>query len=313
MVSFHLKKKLLVTVFIIVIMWLLIKSVIYLFSVFQSDDSSSIQADLEGAPYVEKIDNFALQEFDTNQKITHFITAKQYLRFKDAPALLLQPKIIIYDEKGKQIYSLDAINAHYLDNGEVKFIGRVNIHSNTGADYVMNTQALILAAKTYNLTSNKKVTYLGEDTKIVAQGMLMQAKQDKMKLLGKTSIHQDSGQKILTKDLIIDKSNKQQHYYSEHDTTYLSKASKIYAQGIDMDLQRKIIKLLDKVEILQNSGSKINTKNLTIDQSNGNEIYRTKEQIHYQSKLAYINAKSMQYDAKRQKIKLTDGVTGHYE
>jgi Protein of unknown function (DUF1239). len=42
-------------------------------------------------------------------------------------------------------------------------------------------------------------------------------------------------------------------------------------------------------------------------------VYRTKEKIHYQSKLADIRAIGMHYDAKKRKIKLTGGVIGSYE
>ena len=155
--------------------------------------------------------------------------------------------------------------------------------------------------------------YPGERAKIIAQGMRMKAKEDKMKLLGKTSINQDTGQKILTKDLYIDQSNGQKHYYSKNDTTYLATDNKIYADGIDMDMRKEIVQLLGKVKILQNSGSKINTEDLIVDQSEGNEVYRTKERIRYQSKVADIHATGMRYDAKKQKIKLTGGVVGRYE
>ena len=90
-------------------------------------------------------------------------------------------------------------------------------------------------------------------------------------------------------------------------------AQKIGSDGVDMDMRKEILQLLGKVKILQNSGSKINTKDLIVDQSGENEIYRTKERIHYQSKVANIYATGMRYDAKNQKIKLTGGVVGRYE
>jgi len=263
--------------------------------------------------YIEKIDNFALQEFDENQQLSHFVKARRYFNFKDTPALLLDPKVTTYNEKGEADYVLTSDRANYLDSGEIKFKGKVDIRSNTGITHKMNTQELLVSTKTDDLISNKKVTYLGERAKIIAQGLHMKAKEDKMKLIGKTSINQDTGQKILTKDLYIDQSNGQKHYYSKNDTTYLATDNKIYADGIDMDMRKEILQLLGKVKILQNSGSKINTKDLIVDQSGENEIYRTKEKIHYQSKVANIHATGMRYDAKNQKIKLTGGVVGRYE
>jgi LPS export ABC transporter protein LptC len=297
-------------------MWLLMQGLSYSFSTLQSKAPPPLTENeivSQEVSYIEKIDNFALQEFDENQQLSHFVKARRYFNFKDTPALLLDPKVTTYNEQGETDYVLTSDRANYLDSGEIKFKGKVDIRSNTGITHKMNTQELFVSTKTDDLISNKKVTYLGERAKIIAQGLHMKAKEDKMKLIGKTSINQDTGQKILTKDLYIDQSNGQKHYYSKNDTTYLATDNKIYADGIDMDMRKEILQLLGEVKILQNSGSKINTKDLIIDQSRGNEIYRTKERIHYQSKVANIHATGMRYDAKNQKIKLTGGVVGRYE
>jgi LPS export ABC transporter protein LptC len=297
-------------------MWLLMQGLSYSFSTLQSKAPPPLTENeivSQEVSYIEKIDNFALQEFDENQQLSHFVKARRYFNFKDTPALLLDPKVTTYNEQGETDYVLTSDRANYLDSGEIKFKGKVDIRSNTGITHKMNTQELFVSTKTDDLISNKKVTYLGERAKIIAQGLHMKAKEDKMKLIGKTSINQDTGQKILTKDLYIDQSNGQKHYYSKNDTTYLATDNKIYADGIDMDMRKEILQLLGKVKILQNSGSKINTKDLIEDQSRVNEIYRTKERIHYQSKVANIHATGMRYDAKNQKIKLTGGVVGRYE
>ena len=319
MVSFQLRHNLLITVFIIVVigvMWLLMQGLSYSFSALQCKAPAPLTENeivSQEVSYIEKIDNFALQEFDESQQLSHFVKAKSYFNLKESPALLLDPRVTTYNEKGKVDYVLTSDRAHYLDSGEIKFKGKVDIHSSTGVTHKMNTQELLVSTKSDDLISNKKVTYLGERAKIIAQGLHMKAKEDKMKLIGITSINQDTGQKILTKDLYIDQSNGQKHYYSKNNTTYLAIDNKIYADGIDMDMRKEILQLLGKVKILQDSGSKINTKDLIVDQSGESEIYRTKERIHYQSKVANIHATGMRYDAKNQKIKLTGGVVGRYE
>ena len=319
MVSFQLRHNLLITVFIIVVigvMWLLMQGLSYSFSALQGKAPAPLTENeivSQEVSYIEKIDNFALQEFDESQQLSHFVKAKSYFNFKESPALLLDPRVTTYNEKGEADYVLTSDRAHYLDSGEIKFKGKVDIHSSTGVTHKMNTQELLVSTKSDDLISNKKVTYLGERAKIIAQGLHMKAKEDKMKLIGITSINQDTGQKILTKDLYIDQSNGQKHYYSKNNTTYLAIDNKIYADGIDMDMRKEIVQLLGKVKILQDSGSKINTKDLIVDQSGESEIYRTKERIHYQSKVANIHATGMRYDAKNQKIKLTGGVVGRYE
>ena len=239
--------------------------------------------------YIEKIDNFVLQEFDTKAQLSHFVKAKHYFSFKNSPALLIEPEVTLYDEKGLKEYVLNSKRAHYTDSGEIKFKGDVGIQFNNGLKHKINTEELLVGIKTHDLISKKPVTYLGENVKIISQGIHMHAKDDIIKSTGR------------------------QHHHSNNKTIYPTKKNKIYANGVDMDRQKQVIQLLGKVKIVQDSGSKINTKNLTIDQSNGLEVYRTKEKIHYQSNVADIHALGMNYDLIKQKIKLTGGVVGRYE
>ncbi len=314
--NFQLRHNLLITVFIIVTiatMWLLMRGLSYSFEQLSSTDV--IELDKHQAPaektYVEKIDNFALQEFDIQQNLSHFVEADNYYNFKDEPALLVNPKVTTYDQNGVLNYILTSKHAHYLESGEVSFKGEVDISSSNGISHKMNTQELLVNTTTDNLLSREEVTYLGENAKIISEGMTMQAKADKMQLTGDTVIHQDSGQKVFTKDLHVDQSNQKKHYYSDNKTTYLSVENKIYAQG--MDMQDQTTQLLGQVNILQNSGSTIDTKDLTVDQSNDVEIYKTDNGIHYQSNLADIRAQGMHYDAAQQKIQFTGGVVGQYD
>jgi len=313
--NFQFRSNLIITLFIIVVIGAMLILIKLLSN--SSDEVDPVLTENEimaqEVSYLEKINQFSLQEFDDRQILSHFVEAKSYFNFRNRPALLLDPRVTTYDEAGKENYILSAQRANYLDSGEIKFTEEVDIHSNSGVTHKINTEELIIGTKTDDLVSHKKVAYLGERGKIIAQGMYMHTKQDKLKLTGKTVIYQDGGQRILTKNLNIDQSNGKKHYYSEEDTSYLAKYNKIYSSGIDLNMQTKLLTLSGKVEMLQKSGSKINTKNLSIDQSKGGEVYQTKESIRYQSKVADISAIGMHYDAKNQKIKLTGGVAGRYE
>jgi LPS export ABC transporter protein LptC len=323
--NFQLRHNLLLTTFIIVViatMWLLMKGLSYSFDQLTAPDSTdSIELRSDAAitqpvlsqksGYIEKIENFALQEFGINRVLSHFVEADVYLNFKDEPALLVNPRVTIYDKNGETDYILKSKRANYLTTGEVSFKGEVDISSSNGASHKMNTEELLVDTNTDDLLSNEKVTYLGEGSKIISQGMSMQTKVDKMKLTGDVVINQDSGQKMLTKDLYVDQSNDQKHYYSDDKTTYLSPENKVYAQG--MDMKDKTIQLLGQVNILQNSGSTIDTEDLIVDQSNNAEVYITDNGIHYQSSVADIRALGMRYDADKQKIQFTGDVVGRYD
>jgi lipopolysaccharide export system protein LptC len=216
-----------------------------------------------------------------------------------------------YDEKGVLDYVLTSKRAQYLDDGTVRFNGQVELFSN-GIRHQINAHELLVGIDTDTLQSHQEVIYLGEAGKIIAQGMLAQTKADKLKLTGEVTIFQPQGQKIITRDLFVNHANQQKHYYSNQPTRYFS-MNEIIAEGVDMDMQKNVVKLLGEVAILQASGSTVHTKNLTIKQKNGAEIYQTRSKIHYQSAVADIRAQRLLYDVKRQKITLTGGVVGRYE
>ena len=162
MASFQLRHNLLITVFIIVIIgvaWLLMQGLSYSFSALQEKEPAPLTQNevvSKEVSYVEKIDNFVLQEFNANQQLSHFVEARNYFNFKDTPALLLDPKVTTYNKKGEKDYILTSERANYLDSGEIKFKGKVNVRSNTGVTHKMNTQELLVSTKTDDLISNKK-------------------------------------------------------------------------------------------------------------------------------------------------------------
>ena len=78
-------------------------------------------------------------------------------------------------------------------------------------------------------------------------------------------------------------------------------------------MNKNLIKLLGKVEILGASGSKMESYNLLIDQSNGGEVYKSNDSVHYQSFAANIKAKKINYDAVTKKLELIDEVLAVYE
>jgi LPS export ABC transporter protein LptC len=177
MINFHLRRNLLVVVFIIVpigIVWLFITLVS---SMFTSDDN--INTD-KITNYIEKIDNFALQEFNSKQQLVHFVEAKNYFNFKQAPALLIEPTVTTYNEKGEESYTMTSKRANYLGNGDIKFKGKVDIKSNTGIVYKMHAKELSVNTKTSDLISQREITYFDEHSKVLAEGMTMIETKDKI-------------------------------------------------------------------------------------------------------------------------------------
>lgn len=314
--SFQLKRNLLITILLLVlvgIIGLLVSALVPLFTPPQPTPVLKTQSVVASDEhYIEKIDNFSVQGFDAKNQLRHLIEAQHYFSLENSPALLIAPKVRVFNEAGVEDYVLNAKRAYYANNAQIQFIGEVDIHSKTGISHTINTPMLVVDTTTYDLKATLPITYT--DTRITAdaQGMYMQPNGEKIELTGKTKIVQENGSQLLTKNIYIDRANGKQHYYSKHNTIYVTENGKVYAGGMDMDGHQALLRLWGNVKILPNSGSQIYTKDLTIDQSSGQDIYQTQHNIHYQSKVADIHAKGMRYEAHEQKIKLTGGVFGRY-
>ncbi|SMN14616.1 hypothetical protein CRYPA_636 [uncultured Candidatus Thioglobus sp.] len=193
------------------------------------------------AAYVEKIDQFALQEFDENQRLSHFVKSDYYFNFKNTPALLIEPKVSVYNEQGEIEYTLSSKRANYFDSGEIKFQGKVKVKGADGSNINMNTPELIVGTKSDEIAGNKQVTYLGENTKIVAQGMHVQ--KELMQMSGKVKVFQDSGSIINTRDLFIDQSSGFDVYRTDEKIHYQSQLADIKATGMKYEDANQKIRL----------------------------------------------------------------------
>ena len=318
MAAFQIRKIKSIIVFIIVmiaILWLFQDNIIEI-SLFQknSQQSGNINEEINEASYLEKIDNFVLKEYSNEQLLLHILEAEAYSRKKNKPVELLNVKVTTYDEFGQEGVVLSSNRAEILESGEIFFNGKVNIQSKNGVSHEINTESLIVFSNSGQIKSNRKVTYLGKNAKIDAQGMEMNFEDDTLSLLGKTIINQDSGSVIETTNLFVVHTDGEKLYKSIEKTFYNSNDNKVSAdKGIDLDMNENLMTLLGKVEILNSSGRTMNSYNLIIDQSNGGEVYKTSDSTHYQTQVSDIRAKRMHYDAKTKKVELMGGVLGVYE
>ena len=310
-------------VFIIVmiaILWLFQDNIMEI-SLFQknSQQSGNINEEINEASYLEKIDNFVIKEYSNEQLLLHIVEAETYSRKKNKPVELLNVKVTTYDEFGQKGIVLTSNRAEILESGEIFFNGEVNIQSKNGVSHKVNTESLIVFSNNGQIKSNRKVTYLGENAKIDAQGMEMNIEDDTMSLIGKTIINQDSGSVIETINLFVSHTDGKKLYKSIEKTFYNSNDSKGSAdKGMDLDMNENLMKLLGKVEILNSGGSTmggstIDSYNLIVDQSNGREVYKSNGSTHYQTQVSDIRAKRMHYDAKTKKVELMGGVLGVYK
>ena len=318
MAAFQIRKIQSIIVFIIVliaVLWLFQDNIAKI-SVFQKNiqQFDTIKEEMKDVAYLEKIDNFLIKEYSKEQLLLHTLEADTYYSYKNSPVELLNIKLTTFDEVGQEKVVLTSNRAEILKSGDIFLKDEINIQSKNGVLHEINTESLIVLSNSGQIISNSEVAYLGENAIINAQGMEMSNKDDTMSLVGDVIIEQDIGGVIESRNLFITHTNGEKLYQSKERTVYRSKDSTINADmGVDLDMNENLMKLLGKVEVLNSSGSKMDSYNLIVDQSNGGEVYKSNDPTHYQTKTSDIRAKRMHYDANTKKVELTGGVLGVYE
>ena len=263
-------------------------------------------------PYLEKIDNFFIKEYSNDQVLLHTIEADVYKSFKNSPVQLETVKVTTFDKFQKENLTLQSNSAVIFKSGLIHFIGEVEIKTVSGISHEIETELLIV--KDGQINSNRKIVYLGESVKIIAEGMDMNLDKDIMNLNGEVQILQDTGATINTKDLFINQADGQKEYASKEPTIYRSNQNVVNAdKGININMNTELTKLLGNVDVLDRSGSSLKSYDLLIDQSNGGEIFMSNSPSHFQSSTVDIRAKKMHYDTMTKKLKLTEEVLAIYE
>jgi LPS export ABC transporter protein LptC len=263
---------------------------------------------LKTEAYLEKIDDFSLQEFDKNQKIVNFIKAKQYFNYKNDKTVLVKPNIIFYTPNGKKSRILNANYLRYAQDGAMLLEGDVHLDKYGKIAHKIKAKTLRINAKQDDLSSKQAVVYFSGLDKISAsKGLRVQSDGKKVNLLGKVFIQGANGKNIKTRNLLIDQRGARKRYFSKYKTLYISEFDTIHAGGLDA--KNNLTHLLGKVNIVQRSGIKIKTKHLSIDQTKGKAVYYSKNTTVYTSPNNTVRAKNgMNMDTKKQKINLWGAV-----
>ena len=316
MAIFQTKKIQSVIVFIIVlvaILWIFQDNILSISDFEKSTKESEFSEEqIKDTPYLEKIDNFIIKEYSSDQVLLHTIEADVYKSFKNSPVQLDTVKVTTFDEKQDETLTLTSNRAVLFKSGTIHFIGEVEIKTVSGISHEIDTELLVVKGDQIN--SNRDVFYLGEKAKIRAQGMDMNINSDLMNLNGDVEIIQDNGATLVTKNLFISHSLGEKRYESKEKTVYRSKENIANSdKGVDINMNLEQTKLLGDVTVVNGFGSSITSYNLIIDQSNGSEIFKSNSPSRFQSNTVDIRAKKMHYDAIAKKLKLTDEVVATYE
>ena len=318
MVAFQTKKiqsLFAVIIVLVVILWVYQDDILKI-SLLQDKTETLVRINEESKekPYLEKIENFLVKEYSDDQLLLHTIEAETYFSYKDSPVLLLEIVAKTYDKSQQENLILKSNRAKIMKSGEVIFNGEVNIVTKSGVLHQIDTEELTLLTESNQIKSESEITYLGVNEKITSQGMEMNQDSNTMYLTGEVKIKQDFGPIINTTNLFVNHYDGNKIYQSKSKTVYSSEDNTVSSeQGIDADMNKNLLNLLGKVNILGVSGSTIDSYNLTIDQSNGGEVFKSNDLVHYQATGVNIKAKKMYYDVPIKKIELTSEVSAVYE
>ncbi|WP_416677884.1 LPS export ABC transporter periplasmic protein LptC [Candidatus Pseudothioglobus sp. Uisw_016] len=318
MALFQTKKIQSFIVFIIVlaaILWVFQDNFLKLL-VFQkvSEQSLLTSEKTKETAYLEKIDNFFLKEYSKELVLLHTINARTYYSFENSPIELIEVQVKTFNAAQKQGLLLTSNRAEILKSGEIFFNGEVKIQTMTGISHELDTESLIVLSDNGQIKSNKEVTYLGEAVRIISEGMEMNIDSDTMYLSGNVKIFEDSGMTVDTKNLYISHNAGEKIYKSKEKTVYRSKDTIANSEnGIDMDMNIKLINLLGKVEVVSGPGGILKSSNVVIDQSKDGEVIKSNSPSHYKSNIVDIKAKKMHYDTFTKKLKLMNRVEAVYE
>lgn len=268
----------------------------------------------KGRAYIEKIDNFSINEYSDNEKIIYRISADQYYSYKNSPIELFKVRIRTFDDVQKEAAILTSNKAQILETSEIIFNGNVNIETLNNMLHELQSESITYKVNQGEISSNDNVIYQGISSIINSNGMLMNINDDKLLLIDSVNIKEESGAEIETSNLTINQSNGLKLYQSNEETIYRSLDNKVTTKsGVIIDMEKNLTNLLGKVEILKSSGTKIFTSDLIIDKSNSKEIYRTNQLSNYVSIKSNIKANQMYYDVLSEKIDLSGGVVAIYE
>ena len=260
MAIFQTKKIQSFIVFIIVlaaILWIFQDNILNI-SVFKktTEVSELSEEQIKDTPYLEKIDNFIIKEYSSDQVLLHTIEADVYKSFKDSPVQLEIVTVTTFDEKQNESLTLTSNRAVIFKSGSIHFIGEVEIKTLSGISHEIDTELLVV--KGDQIKSNRDVFYLGENAKIKAQGLDMNTKSDLVNLNGDVEILQDSGATLTTKNLLISHGSGEKRYESKEKTVYKSNENIVNADsGVDINIKTEQTKLLGDVTVVNGFGSSL--------------------------------------------------------
>ena len=189
------------------------------------------------------------------------------------------------NEKAQENSYLEKIDNFFLKEYSKEKILLHTIQADTYYSYQNSPiQILEVEVKTFNEDQKEGLLLTSNRAEILKSG--------EMFFNGEVKIQTKTGilHKLDTESLIVLSDNGQ--IKSNKEVAYLGEAVRIVSEGMEMSIDSDTMYLIGNVQIFEDSGVKIDTKNLNISHKAGDKKYKSKEETVYQSKDITINSES---------------------
>ena len=189
------------------------------------------------------------------------------------------------NEKAQENSYLEKIDNFFLKEYSKEKILLHTIQADTYYSYKNSpVQIFEVEVKTFNAAQKEGLLLTSNRAEILKSG--------EMFFNGEVKIQTKTGilHKLDTESLIVLSENGQ--IKSNKEVTYLGEAVRIISEGMEMNIDSDVMYLIGNVQIFEDFGVKIDTKNLYISHKAGEKKYRSKEETVYHSKDTIINSES---------------------
>jgi len=145
-------------------------------------------------------------------------------------------------------------------------------------------QILQVEVKTFNEIQEEGLVLTSNRAEILKSGEMFF--NGEVKIQTKTGVSHE----LDTESLIVLSDNGQ--IKSNKEVTYLGETAKIISEGMEMSIDSDTMFLSGNVNIFEDSGMTVDTKNLYISHNAGEKIYKSKEKTVYRSKDTIVNSEN---------------------
>ncbi len=135
--------------------------------------------------YKEKIDNFYMQGFNSDNKLSYNLRGEVFYSYDKAPSLIVKPRMTTNNKEG---WNIKASKAYVYADNKIQALGSIKITK----DYynqLIRTSKLWIDTNKEIVSTDKKIVFTSNLGWVKANAMIMHTKENKIKLFNGVEGH----------------------------------------------------------------------------------------------------------------------------